>query len=92
MKSAPTPPSRSDVEERFAAVLDHSQSRDEVDRWAARWVAADDPDVADADMWWGLLKLCGIDLRHGPDMPYLHDDEQIAEWLAEFRRRGEDRA
>jgi hypothetical protein len=33
----------------------------------------------------GLLH--GIDLRVGPDEPFLHDDKQVRQWLAEFRLR-----
>jgi hypothetical protein len=46
----------------------------------------DDADVED-EVWWALGILSGIDLRHGPDEPYLHDDEQVRGWLAEFRAR-----
>jgi len=92
MRTAPPPPTRSDVEHRFEAVLEQSGSRDQVDRWAAQWVAANESGVTDEHVWWGLTKLNGIDLRHGPNAPYLHDDEQVADWLAEFRTRCADRA
>ena len=85
--AGPRPPSRAEVEARFIALLDGSQSRDEVDRWASRaLVNLDDADVDDA-LWWALGILSGIDLRHGPDKPFLHDDEQIGGWLTEFRAR-----
>lgn len=80
-------PSRWEVEEQFTSLLDGSRSRDDVDRWAAQWVAADHAEVEDEHVWWALTLLCGIDLRHGPGEPYLHDDEQVAGWLDEFRRR-----
>ena len=80
-------PSRSEVEEQFESLLAGSRSRDEVDRWAAQWVAADDSEVEDEHVWWALTLLCGIELRHGPGASYLHDDEQVAEWLQGFRRR-----
>jgi len=92
MGTAPPPPTRSEVQHRFEAVLDQSESRDQVDRWAARWVAADESGVTDEHVWWGLTILHGIDLRHGPDGPYLHDEGQIAAWLAEFRTRCAGRA
>ena len=84
---APRPPSRGEVEDKFQAVLAGSATRDEVDRWAAHWVAAVDAGIEDDAVWWGLCMLAGIDLRHGQDQPYLHDDEQIIEWLEDFRRR-----
>lgn len=83
----PGAPSRSEVDEQFVALLAGSRSRDEVDRWAAYWVAADETEVEDEHVWWALKLLYGIDLRHGPDEPYLHDDEQVAGWLQTFRRR-----
>ncbi|MBL6280072.1 hypothetical protein JMF97_28320 [Micromonospora fiedleri] len=89
MSLSPHPsPNRDQIESMLLALLDGSQSRDEVDRWAAQWVT--DPDgggVEDADVWWALTQLHGIDLRHAKDGPYLHDDEQIRHWLHAFRAR-----
>ncbi len=79
-------PSRADVEGWFAALLSGAASRDAVDRCAAA-VVLDDVDVQDDVVWWALELLHGIDLRHGPDEPYLHDEAQIADWLEEFRDR-----
>ncbi|MGV9774450.1 hypothetical protein [Streptosporangium sp. NPDC003464] len=79
-------PGLEEIEQCFIAVLDGRMSRDEADRWAARWVADDDlawDDVA----WWALHLLHGIDLAHGPDGDLLHDDEQVHQWLEELRRR-----
>jgi len=73
----------------FEAVLEGSTTRDEVDRWAAQWVAAVDAGVEDDAVGWGLRKLAGIDLRHGEDMPYLYDEDQIAGWLDDFKGRCE---
>jgi hypothetical protein len=91
MSSKPPPPSRSDVERRFAAVLDQSESREQVERSAAQW-AATDPEMMDEHVWWGLEILMGIDERHGPNAPYLFDDEQMVGWFAEFESRCADRA
>jgi hypothetical protein len=60
-------------------------SRDEADRWAAQWVAADESDVPDPAVWDALTQLYGVDLRPGPDLPYLFDDAQIEGWLRELR-------
>ncbi|GAB3816563.1 hypothetical protein GCM10027605_65810 [Micromonospora zhanjiangensis] len=83
MIAQPAPPSPVEVEARFAAILDGSQSRDEVDRWATDTMR--DLEYVDIDeaVWWALGKLAGIDLRHGPGEPYLHDDAQVLGWLAE---------
>ncbi|WP_431884041.1 hypothetical protein [Micromonospora gifhornensis] len=43
--------------------------------------------MEDADVWWALTQLHGIDLRHAKDGPYLHDDEQVRHWLHAFRAR-----
>ncbi|MCP2349287.1 hypothetical protein [Nonomuraea roseoviolacea] len=75
-------PTRADVEAQFVALLNGSSTRDEVDRWAAQW---DGADIDDDLVWWALDKLHGVDMAHGPGGPYLHDDEQIASWLALFR-------
>lgn len=82
------PPGRSEIEAWFVALLDGSVSRDEADRWAASVMRELEAVDVDGSGWWGLQILAGIDLRRGPDEPYLHDDEQISEWLNEFRRHG----
>jgi hypothetical protein len=70
------------VEEQFVALLSGSLTRDEVDRWAAQW---DGADIDDDLVWWALDKLHGIDMTHGHRGQYLHDEKQIASWLAMFR-------
>ncbi|MFF3867580.1 hypothetical protein [Micromonospora sp. NPDC001898] len=66
---------------RFAAILSGRQPRDEVDRWATRTMLdLEGIEVDEAAL--GIL--AGIDLRHGPDEPYLHDDAQVRGWLTEF--------
>lgn len=87
MAAAPLAPSRADVASKFEDLLDDRVSRDDVDRWAAQWVAADDPGEVDPVVWWALDILSGIDLRDSPDGSYLHDDQQIRDWLKEFKRR-----
>jgi hypothetical protein len=80
------PPSRTDVEARFAALLSGTESRDFVDRWAGQFIASDAV-IDDRAVWWALQVLHGIDLRHGPDAPYLHDQAQVTEWRQDFRER-----
>ncbi|MFC4060961.1 hypothetical protein ACFOWE_21885 [Planomonospora corallina] len=79
-------PGLDEIEQCFIAVLDGRMSRDEADRWAWRWVADDDL-VWDDAAWWALSLLHGIDLRNGPEEGFLHDDEQVYQWLEELRRR-----
>jgi hypothetical protein len=83
-------PDLDDVEEILVAVVEGRLSRDDADRWATRWVV-DDTLRWDELTWWTLNLLCGIDLRHGPDGPYLHDDAQLHEWLLELSRRRDER-
>jgi hypothetical protein len=85
--SSRQPPSREQVEARLMALLDGSQSRDQADRWATQWVAVSSNDDTDEAVWWALTLLHGVDLRQGEDDPYLHDDEQIRDWLDDFRAR-----
>ncbi|WP_347813020.1 hypothetical protein [Micromonospora sp. KC213] len=75
------------MEARFAAILSGSQSRDEVDRWATRTMLDLEGVEVDQAVWWALGIFTGIDLRHGPKEPYLHDDAQVDEWLTQFRER-----
>lgn len=79
-------PNLDDIEERLAAVVAGQMSRDAADRWAGRWVTDDELEWDDLE-WWALNKLFGIDLPAGPDQGYLHDDEQVHEWLQELRNR-----
>ncbi|WP_326631876.1 hypothetical protein OIE67_44495 [Nonomuraea fuscirosea] len=81
------PPTRADIEAHFECLISGAMTRDEVDRWAARWVADEAAEVDDDLVWWALERLCGIDLRIGPEGEYLHDEDQIAGWLREFRRQ-----
>ncbi|THA85383.1 hypothetical protein [Streptomyces sp. A0592] len=79
-------PDLDEIDARFAAVAEGRTSRDAADRWAARWVTDDGLEWDDLS-WWALQLLHGIDLRPGPEEPYLHDDEQVRGWLKELRRR-----
>uniref|UniRef100_A0AAU2K135 Acyl carrier protein n=1 Tax=Streptomyces sp. NBC_00049 TaxID=2903617 RepID=A0AAU2K135_9ACTN len=79
-------PGLDEIEACFAAVVEGRVSRDAADRWAGLWVV-DDTLEWDELSWWALGRLYGIDLRMGPEEPYLHDDEQVRGWLEELRRR-----
>ncbi|MGW0538376.1 hypothetical protein [Streptomyces sp. NPDC003032] len=79
-------PTLDDIEDRFALLLEGRLTRDEVDRWATRWVA-DDRLAGNGIASWALNLLCGIDLPVHKGGGYLHDDEQLQEWLAELRKR-----
>lgn len=79
-------PGLAEIEAHFVALLDGRISRAAVDRWAGRWLT-DDALSWDELSWWALQLLHGIDLRHGPDAAYLHDEDQVRDWLAELRCR-----
>ncbi|MGW2515398.1 hypothetical protein ACWC0A_39790 [Streptomyces scopuliridis] len=85
-------PGLDEVEACFVALLEGQVSRDAADRWAARWIEKDFHDDGsrlewDELTWWALGLLHGIDLRPGPEEPYLHDGGQVRGWLEELRRR-----
>ncbi|MFC5831851.1 hypothetical protein [Nonomuraea insulae] len=80
-------PARAEIEARFVGLLYGATTRDEVDRRAAQWVCAEVGEVDDDLVWWALERLYGIDLRTDAEGEYLHDDDQIAGWLSEFRRQ-----
>ncbi|MEU4422051.1 hypothetical protein AB0F81_15610 [Actinoplanes sp. NPDC024001] len=81
------PPARKEVEGWFTAVLAGTRTRDEADRWAAQWHGTPaDRLFTDDVTWWALGHLHGIDLQD-QDGRFLHDDEQVAQWLEEFRHR-----
>ena len=78
-------PSADEVENKISSLLTGKISRDEADRWAAQWVAATScPDMHPA-IWKALGRVHGCDLTHGPGLDYLHSNDQIAEWLQDFR-------
>ncbi|RPF20995.1 hypothetical protein [Myceligenerans xiligouense] len=84
-------PTLDEIEDRFVEVVAGRLSRDEADRWAARWVLEDGV-VWDDLSWWALERLYGIDLPADESGRYLHNDEQVRAWLAELRTmRGEAR-
>ncbi len=74
------------VEACLSGVVEGRVSRDAADRWAGRWYT-DDGLEWDGVSLWALGLLYGIDLRPGPEQPYLHDDAQVRGWLEELRRR-----
>ncbi|KJK53115.1 hypothetical protein UK23_01855 [Lentzea aerocolonigenes] len=76
--------SRADVESQFVRLLSGETSRDEVDRWAAAQLTGD-VSITDVAVRTAIERLHGVDLRHGPNLPYLHSDEQVTDWLTDFR-------
>ncbi|MET9349904.1 hypothetical protein [Streptomyces termitum] len=79
-------PTLDEIEDRFVELAAGRLSRDEADRWAARWMMEDGL-VRDDLSWWALNRLYGIDLPADESGGYLHDDEQVRVWLAELRKR-----
>jgi hypothetical protein len=79
-------PDLEEIEACFVAVIEGRLSRDDADRWAARWLLDDALIWGDLELW-ALNVLFGIDLRHGPNADYLHDEQQMRAWLQELRER-----
>lgn len=79
------PPTNEDVEQAFLDLLTGRRSREEIDRWAAQWAAADDPPAMDDAVWEALSQLFGCDLTE-LDGTYLHSDSQVQQWYDEFRQ------
>jgi len=86
-----TPPNPSSTHDHATLTgpwLAGTRTRDEADRWASEWHGGPDDDaVTDEVVWWALGLLHGVDITAGPTGPLLHDDDQLREWLVEFRRR-----
>jgi hypothetical protein len=84
-------PRPEDIERTFEELLSGSRSREDADRWAGQWVYVGDPPRMPEAHWQALKRLAGCDLRHGPNLPYLHSDDQVRSWLEEFRTQKEAR-
>ncbi|GAA2553881.1 hypothetical protein GCM10010435_25350 [Winogradskya consettensis] len=87
MDAAQPFPTRREIDVWITAVLAGTRTRDEADRWAAQWHRASAGGVEDEVAWWALDLLHGIDMPAGPDGTFIHDDDQVRQWLSEFRRR-----
>ena len=79
-------PTLDEIEDRFVELVAGRLPRGEADSWAARWVM-EGGIVWDELSWWALNCLYGIDLPASDGGGYLHDDEQVRQWLAELRKR-----
>jgi hypothetical protein len=85
MQSNPLrPPSSNEVENVFLDLTSGRLSREDADVWAGQWVYADEPPDMEDSLWEALLHLAGCDLQL-PGGEYLHSDEQVQEWLNQFR-------
>ncbi|MEU3456334.1 hypothetical protein ABZ671_22465 [Micromonospora sp. NPDC006766] len=79
-------PDLDEIEGWLLAVADGRETRDSADRWAHRWVTDDELCWGDVE-WWALNLLYGIDLRPEPEAGFLHDDDQVWQWLTELQAR-----
>lgn len=76
-------PTKEEVLNRFKLILQGTMSREEVADWASEYVMQDFPDVKDETAWQLLKIACGVDLKDSPD-EYLHDEQNIKDWIKEF--------
>lgn len=79
---APSAPSLADIRDMLRGLLAGRLSREEVSRWAHRWVGAAEPGIDDPVVWRSLTRLGGADLRAGAD-EYLYYDPDFHSWLDE---------
>ncbi|MFI7658649.1 hypothetical protein ACIBTW_07125 [Micromonospora parva] len=75
-----------EIEAWLMAVADGRETRESADRWAHIWVTDGELCWGDVE-WWALNLLHGIDLRAGPEAGFLHDDDQVRQWLTELQAR-----
>lgn len=87
IEGMPPPPQRDEVERRFVSLLQGDESREEIDAWAWQWWMPEAPTIDDDLVAWALDLFAGVAERHGRGLPYPHPDDQIAEWLDDFRKR-----
>lgn len=76
-------PTKEEILSRFKLILQGRISREDVADWASEYVMQDSPDVTDETVWDLLLIACGVDLKDSPD-EYLHDEQNIKDWIEEF--------
>lgn len=74
-----------EVEDMFQAVLAGTLSREDADHWAGQWVYDADSEIKPSPIWLAL-NFADCDLRHGPNLPYLHSAERIAESFEDFQK------
>lgn len=77
-------PSRAETLSKLEALANDLLSREEVSRWAEKWVLADqisgvDVQINDWAVWESLKLMLGADLDGG-DRQYLHGQEDFRAW------------
>jgi hypothetical protein len=82
--SAPSPPSRSEVEQQIKGLIDGDVGRDAASAWAMQWVAAHDPGIDDPAVWRALNALAGADAP-STDREWLFVEADFYEWLADIQ-------
>jgi len=70
------PPSRSEIIEKFQALIRGELSREAVASWAQPWIIADTPPRMDDDLWEALSFLVSVDMI-STDRPYLYSTEDF---------------
>ena len=76
-------PELSDCICKMKEVLKGDMTREELSDWAGGYVYADDPEVEDERVWNLLILLSGFDLKDSPET-YLHDKEELKDWIEEY--------
>src|SRR5437660_783650 len=69
--TSPEWPSRTEVEQRWQALVDGIAAREDVHDWAVTWVEGESGPCRDAMVPFAMQYLHGFDMTHDPDAPSL---------------------
>ncbi|MDQ1146127.1 transcription initiation factor IIE alpha subunit [Bacillus sp. SORGH_AS 510] len=73
-------PTVSEIINRLDLVLTDRMTREEVSGWASYYVMADNRTIDDEIVWELLKIISGIDILDSPKT-YLHNEEDIKDWI-----------
>ena len=77
-------PSKSEVVEKLRSLASGTASREDVSRWAEKWVAAGTPPRMERNLWDAVKFLYSADAI-SLDRPYLYDVEDFQRELVKLR-------
>jgi len=76
-------PTKAEVREKLASLVDGSGSRVEIENWAWKIVCMSEPPDMPAEVWEAIKALAMCEERDGgPDMPFIYGRADFEDWLA----------